>query len=242
MGQNINYCLRWLVTRKRENGVNIKPLYILVGLPQWLSSKESAMQEMQETQVWSLGREGPLEEGTATHSSILASRTPQTDKPGRPQPRGVAKSRTQLKWLSMNASLYLPKHLYLYLPKHLYFMTLGTNLSLCILSLSMFMHMKLDYVLCLPATQWQWNWRWNLTRTTITEGQQSGQDFGNRWPWVFLPILKSNSTWQQLLIQAFQCSGLSSDFQIKTTLFKMTPITDRPSTCTKGVGSEIRKQ
>ena len=35
------------------------------------------------------------------------------------------------------------------------FHELGTNLSLCILSLSKFMHMKLDYVLCLPATQWQ---------------------------------------------------------------------------------------
>ena len=31
-----------------------------------------AMQETQETQFRSLGWEGPLEEGTATHSSILA--------------------------------------------------------------------------------------------------------------------------------------------------------------------------
>ena len=89
MGQNINYCLWWLITRKRENGVKIKPQYVLMGLPQRLSSKESAMQEMQETQVWSLGWEDPLEEGTATHSSILASRTLQTDKPGRPQSMGL---------------------------------------------------------------------------------------------------------------------------------------------------------
>ena len=34
------------------------------------------MQEPQETQVRSLGREGPLEEGMATHSSILAWRIP----------------------------------------------------------------------------------------------------------------------------------------------------------------------
>ena len=34
------------------------------------------MQETQETQVPSLGREGPLEEGMATHSSILAQRMP----------------------------------------------------------------------------------------------------------------------------------------------------------------------
>ena len=34
------------------------------------------MPEMQETQVQSLGWEDPLEEGRATHSSILASRIP----------------------------------------------------------------------------------------------------------------------------------------------------------------------
>ena len=37
---------------------------------------------MQETRVSSLGWEDPLEEGMATHSSILAWRT---DEPGRPQ-------------------------------------------------------------------------------------------------------------------------------------------------------------
>ena len=37
---------------------------------------------MQETWVQSLGQEDPLEEGTATHSSILAWRIPWTDEPG----------------------------------------------------------------------------------------------------------------------------------------------------------------
>ena len=32
-------------------------------------------------QVWSLGREGPLEEGMATHSSIVDWRIPWTEKP-----------------------------------------------------------------------------------------------------------------------------------------------------------------
>ena len=32
------------------------------------------MQEMQETEIWSLGWEDPLEEGMETHSSILAWR------------------------------------------------------------------------------------------------------------------------------------------------------------------------
>ena len=38
----------------------------------WLSGKESAVQETLEMWVWSLGREDPLEEETATHSSTLA--------------------------------------------------------------------------------------------------------------------------------------------------------------------------
>ena len=38
-----------------------------------------------ETQVPSLGGEDPLEEGMATHSSILAWRIPWTEEPGRLQ-------------------------------------------------------------------------------------------------------------------------------------------------------------
>ena len=37
---------------------------------------------MQETRVRSLGREEPLEEGMAIHSSILAWRIPWTKEPG----------------------------------------------------------------------------------------------------------------------------------------------------------------
>ena len=37
---------------------------------------------MQETQVWSMGWEDPLEKGMATHSSILAWRIPWTEEPG----------------------------------------------------------------------------------------------------------------------------------------------------------------
>ena len=41
-----------------------------------------AMQEIQEMWVQSLGQEDPLEEGMATHSSILAWRFPWTKEPG----------------------------------------------------------------------------------------------------------------------------------------------------------------
>ena len=37
---------------------------------------------MQETRVWSLGWEDPLEEEVATHSSILAWRITWTEEPG----------------------------------------------------------------------------------------------------------------------------------------------------------------
>ena len=43
---------------------------------------------MRETRVGSLGWEDPLEEGTATPSSILAWRIPWTEEPGRLQSMG----------------------------------------------------------------------------------------------------------------------------------------------------------
>ena len=44
---------------------------------------------MQETRVRSLGRENPLEEETATHSSTLAWKIPWTEEPGGLQPMGL---------------------------------------------------------------------------------------------------------------------------------------------------------
>ena len=44
---------------------------------------------MRETWVRSLGWEDPLEKEMATHSSILAWRTPQTEEPGRLQSTGL---------------------------------------------------------------------------------------------------------------------------------------------------------
>ena len=49
-------------------------------MAQWLGM-HLAVQEPQETWLQSLGWEGPLEEGMATHSSILAWRIPETDEP-----------------------------------------------------------------------------------------------------------------------------------------------------------------
>ena len=51
---------------------------------------------MWETWVLSLGWEDPLEEGMATHSSILAWRIPKNRGAWRATAHGVAKNRTQL--------------------------------------------------------------------------------------------------------------------------------------------------
>ena len=47
---------------------------------QWVKNVP-ALQETRQTQVPSLGREDPLEEETATHSSMLAWRVPWTEEP-----------------------------------------------------------------------------------------------------------------------------------------------------------------
>ena len=47
------------------------------------------MQELQETQVWSLGPEDPQEKEMATHSSTLAWRIPWTEEPVRLQSLGL---------------------------------------------------------------------------------------------------------------------------------------------------------
>ena len=48
---------------------------------------------MWETRVQSLGQEDPLDMAMATHSSILAWRIPQTEKPGRLQSMGSQRVR-----------------------------------------------------------------------------------------------------------------------------------------------------
>ena len=68
------------------------------------------LSEVQETQVWSLNQEGPLEEGLATHSSILIWRIPWRGA-CRITVHGVAKSQTQLGnwhdwWLIKNKAVF----------------------------------------------------------------------------------------------------------------------------------------
>ena len=61
----------------------------LVELPKCLSGKESAcLCRRQETWLWSLGQEDPLEEEMATHSNTLAWEIPWTEEPGGLQSMG----------------------------------------------------------------------------------------------------------------------------------------------------------
>ena len=60
------------------------------------------MQEPQEMRVQTLGREDPLEEQMATHSSILAWRIPWTEEPSGLQSMGLQRVRHD--WATMHAS------------------------------------------------------------------------------------------------------------------------------------------
>ena len=51
---------------------------------------------MQETQIWSLGQEDPLEEKTATHSSILAWKIPWTEEPSRLQSKSLQREESDV--------------------------------------------------------------------------------------------------------------------------------------------------
>ena len=59
---------------------------------------------MQETRVWALGREDPLEKGVATYSSILAWRIPWTEEPGGLQSMGH-KELDMIEWLKFDLKI-----------------------------------------------------------------------------------------------------------------------------------------
>ena len=90
-GQSSWVCQESDIT-KRLNTHTIKLLIMpLRGVSKYLCATHMVAQmvknppAMQETWVPSLGREDPLREGMATHSSILAWRIPWTEEPGRLQ-------------------------------------------------------------------------------------------------------------------------------------------------------------
>ena len=73
-----------------------------LGIPWLIYSVVKNPPAKQETLIWSLGQEDPLEEGMATHSSILAWRISMDRRAWWRTVHGVAKSWTLLKWFSMH--------------------------------------------------------------------------------------------------------------------------------------------
>ena len=52
-----------------------------------------AIQELQETPVWALGHDDPLEKEMATHSRIIAWKIPWTEEPDGLQSKGLQRGR-----------------------------------------------------------------------------------------------------------------------------------------------------
>ena len=67
---------------------------VFVFLNDILAQTVKNLPAIQETQTQYLGQEDPLEKGMATHSSILAWKTPQTEERGRLQSMGCKESDT----------------------------------------------------------------------------------------------------------------------------------------------------
>ena len=105
-------------------------ILLWMGLSWWLSGKESpVMQETQNTWVGSLGREDPLDEGMATHSSVLAWRIPWIEEPGGLQSTGlerVGHNRSNwegmLLWIQPKDIVSYITHLYS-LPQQVFFLS-----------------------------------------------------------------------------------------------------------------------
>ena len=76
----------------------------------YVNPSDSAVKNLpavQETWVQSLGQEDPLEEGMATHSSILVKRIPLDWGAWQAVVHGVTKGQTWLKQLSTNTTIYI---------------------------------------------------------------------------------------------------------------------------------------
>ena len=70
-----------------------------------MTQRVKRLPAIQETWVRSLGEEDPLEKEMATHSSTLAWKIPQTEKPGRLQSMG-SQSRTRLSDFTIDFTVY----------------------------------------------------------------------------------------------------------------------------------------
>ena len=98
------HSLPWRWALKVSNKILMWNILFRASLVAQGKKNPPAVQESQEMWIWSLGQEDPLEEGMATHSSILTWRIPWMEEPGWLQSID-SKSRTWLKRLSSNITL-----------------------------------------------------------------------------------------------------------------------------------------
>ena len=122
-----------------------------IGFPSGSAVKNPpAMQEPQETWFWFLGVEDPLEQGMATHSSILTWRIPWTEEPG--GLRSIGSKRVRHDWSNLASThavfniflsdpfFHLQKEIWqIYLKCCIYFFLFYaefTSLKVCIISSS----------------------------------------------------------------------------------------------------------
>ena len=75
-----------------------------------VAQMEKTLPAMQETRVWSLGREDPLEKEMATHSNIFAWRIPWTEEPGGLQSMGS--QRLEHDWATITFTRRKKDHLW----------------------------------------------------------------------------------------------------------------------------------
>ena len=72
--------------------MDLRILNVYVSLPV-MSGSLPELPSIWETQVWSLGREYPLEKEMVPHSNVLAWRIPWTEEPGGLQSTGLQRAR-----------------------------------------------------------------------------------------------------------------------------------------------------
>ena len=77
-------CQEWFLSLYMFQPTNISKWFLTIVCHYFIlpAQMEKNLPSMQETRVWSLGWEDPLEKGMAIHSSIFAWRIPWTEKPG----------------------------------------------------------------------------------------------------------------------------------------------------------------
>ena len=102
------YISRWIRHRytcvPHPEPSSLPPLYFFLILSYNLAQEvknSPAVQDIQETPVQTLGREDPLEEEVAVHSSILAWKTPWTEEPSGLQSTGS--QRVRYDWVTKQA-------------------------------------------------------------------------------------------------------------------------------------------